>query len=520
MASNDYTGQILDERYHVEHLVGRGGMGRVYVGSHARVGRKVAIKILNADLASDSEIVKRFFREARAAAAIGHRNIIDVIDVGVTDDKAPYLVMEYLEGESLAGLLERAGSVNLGAACGIVTPVLKALSAAHKAGIVHRDLKPENIFLSYPEDGPPEVKLIDFGISKVTQEAQGTRLTDTGQLLGTPAYMAPEQAEDAVEVDERTDIYAVGVILYELLSGQLPFDASSNYKLLAQVLRGKPTPPKEANPEFPDEAEPVVLKAMARSADDRYESAGAMLEDIRKLSAFTDRGEKLKVLASGVFKPTLPQGELGSHISSDGAGAESAEEVLADIVQKHTPTQDRAPSEPQSKSRTVWLLVAVVAVAGLSSWYVARSDGGETEAATSTLASAGTDDDSADVVRITVQGAPEGATILYDGAPVPDNPFEARKGRGIVPLRVLADGYEPFAVSVVPDRDKAVEIEAVAIPEEPPEDVGDEVDAAATTQPTTAPARPPTGASRPPAPRPKPKPTTTRSPGQFRDEFE
>jgi serine/threonine protein kinase len=185
---------LLDGRYRIDRLLGEGGMGAVYLASHVGLGRQVAIKFLHADLISREDVVGRFYREAQAAAAIRHKNIIEVFDVGMSAKGEPFLVMEYLEGESLAGLLKRVGPLSLGAACAVMEPVLQALQAAHRKGIVHRDLKPDNIFLAYQQGEPPVVKIIDFGISKFTQGELDKWRTKTGSVMGTPAYMSPEQA--------------------------------------------------------------------------------------------------------------------------------------------------------------------------------------------------------------------------------------------------------------------------------------------------------------------------------------
>ena len=213
----EYEGSVLNNKYRLIRLLGKGGMGAVYLGQHIIIGKSVAVKFLHAEFAAKKEVVKRFYREAQAAAAIGHDNIIDVLDVGISDTGEPYLVMEYLEGESLAALIQRKGVLDLSCACGIMEPVLQALFAAHSKGIVHRDLKPENIFLAHRPGGVPKIKLIDFGISKVTQAGSGEKLTQTGSVMGTPAYMSPEQARGSSDLDHRADIYSTGVILYEML---------------------------------------------------------------------------------------------------------------------------------------------------------------------------------------------------------------------------------------------------------------------------------------------------------------
>jgi serine/threonine protein kinase len=219
---------LLDGRYRIVRLLGEGGMGAVYLASHVGLGRDVAIKFLHAEFISREDIVGRFRREAQAAAAIRHKNIIEVFDVGMSPQGEPFLVMEYLEGESLAGLLKRVGPLSLGAACAVMEPTLQALQAAHRKGIVHRDLKPDNIFLAYQEGEPPVVKIIDFGISKFTQGDPDKWRTRTGAVMGTPAYMSPEQARGSASLDHRTDLYSMGTILFEMLTGGLPY-AGTNF---------------------------------------------------------------------------------------------------------------------------------------------------------------------------------------------------------------------------------------------------------------------------------------------------
>jgi serine/threonine-protein kinase len=229
-------GALLDGRYRIVRLLGEGGMGSVYLASHVGLGRDVAIKFLHADLASRDEMVGRFHREAQAAAAIRHKNIIEVFDVGMSPQGEPFLVMEYLEGESLAGLLKRAGPLNLGAACAVMEPTLQALQAAHRKGIIHRDLKPDNIFLAHQQGEPPVVKIIDFGISKFTQGEIDKWRTKTGSILGTPAYMSPEQARGSAGLDHRTDIYSMGTIFFEMLTGALPFAGNNFAEYLSAML--------------------------------------------------------------------------------------------------------------------------------------------------------------------------------------------------------------------------------------------------------------------------------------------
>jgi serine/threonine-protein kinase len=259
---------VLDDRYRLVRLLGEGGMGAVYLGRHLKLGRDVAVKLLHAELAGNEEVVTRFYREAQTAAAIRHRNIIDVLDVGTAAWGDPYLVMEYLEGENLADLLARSGPLDLATACGVLEPVLLALGAAHEIGVVHRDLKPENVFISHQKGEPPTVKLIDFGISRFVGGADKTRLTQTGSMLGTPAYMSPEQARGQTDVDHLTDV---------------------SYEVRAA---------------FPRVAEATVTRALAKDADIRFQTAAEMLAAIASFPGYEQR-------AASMGRLSAPRNDLG-----------------------------------------------------------------------------------------------------------------------------------------------------------------------------------------------------------------
>jgi serine/threonine protein kinase len=304
------TGQLLDKKYRVVRLLGEGGMGAVYEAEHTLIRRRCAVKFLHAEIARNDEIVKRFVREAQAASSIGHPGIIDIYDVGVTPDGAPYLVMELLEGRSLATLLDSQKSLPVPQAVEIVVQALGALAVAHSRGIVHRDLKPDNLFIRQVPGAPPSTKILDFGISHVdTGGAPDSKLTRTGSVLGTPMYMAPEQAGGLKEVDQRLDLYAMGVILYECLTGRVPFLADNYNRLLVMIL-GEPFPaPRALNPSIPAELEAVIIKAMARRREDRYGSADEML---RALLPFLSE--------KGRARLDLPEPEVGHAGTAPPAG--------------------------------------------------------------------------------------------------------------------------------------------------------------------------------------------------------
>ncbi|MCB9591581.1 MAG: serine/threonine protein kinase [Sandaracinaceae bacterium] len=263
-----FIGQVLDGRYAVRELLGRGGMGSVYRALHTALDREVAVKIL---LGKEARSAGRLLREARAAAAIRHDHVVAVHDVAALDDGTPFLVMELLDGESLDQRLLARGALEIVEAIDITLQLLAGLEAVHQTGVVHRDVKPANVFLLAGD--AVRVKLLDFSISKLSEASQ---LTRTGEIVGTPRYLSPEQARGLPDVDARVDVWAVGVLLHEMLTGETPFDAETVSGLVTSILVDDPRPPSATRPEVPPALDRVVTVALSKSPDDRYASATAM----------------------------------------------------------------------------------------------------------------------------------------------------------------------------------------------------------------------------------------------------
>ncbi len=315
-------------------------MGSVYLAEHVGLRTQVAVKFLHVELTGHEEAIKRFEQEARVAASIRHPNIIQVFDVGFADTGDPFLVMEYLEGESLAALIKRAAPLGLAASCGVMEPALSALQAAHRKSIIHRDLKPENIFLVQEPDGPPIVKLIDFGLSKITADVPDQLRTQTGSVMGTPAYMSPEQARGAGNLDQRTDLYSIGTILFEMLTGTLPYAGNNFNEFFANLLMEEPRAPRTVCPTFPEEAEPLVRKAICKEPDERFQSATEMLEALATLPGFAQRAEALTRVSAGLGK-SFAGGELGP------------KKVQLPTILRSSPADGRRPTaieQPQSSA--------------------------------------------------------------------------------------------------------------------------------------------------------------------------
>ncbi|MBW2189178.1 MAG: serine/threonine protein kinase [Deltaproteobacteria bacterium] len=279
------VGMVLAGRYVVKSRIGEGGMGLVYEGLHRDIDKRVAIKVLRDDLSRRPEVVARFRQEAKSASRIGHENIVDISDFGETTRGASYFVMEFLDGEDLANVLGREVTVDSDRVCGIVLQCCRALSATHAKGIVHRDIKPENIFLTKRDGVDDFVKIVDFGIAKMsdieTDGAPGRKLTKTGMIFGTPEYMSPEQAAGK-DLDHRVDVYALGIILYECLAGRVPFEGDTFMGVLTQHLFAELPPIAEMNPQakVSRELELVIRKALAKDPDDRYQDTEELAEAI------------------------------------------------------------------------------------------------------------------------------------------------------------------------------------------------------------------------------------------------
>ncbi len=273
---------ILDDRYCLERKIGSGGMGDVYEATHLSLGRKVAIKTLRIDRVLSDSSIARFKQEARLAGSIGHENICEATDFGTHGSNLPYIVMPLLKGRTLSCLLGE-GSLPISRIVHIVIQALSALAAAHEARIVHRDLKPSNIFITESNEQRDFVKLLDFGVSKVLDMGANPGLTETGSTLGTPYYMSPEQAAGVSGIDHRIDIYASGVVLYEALTGRLPFEGGSRNAVLHKIITDTFLPPRRHNSSIPPALESVVLRAMARDPAKRFESAGKMRRALEKI---------------------------------------------------------------------------------------------------------------------------------------------------------------------------------------------------------------------------------------------
>ncbi len=277
------SGTLIAKKYRVERLLAAGGMGAVLKAHHEALDQAVAIKVMRPELADKSEAAQRFLREARAAAKISSDFVARVTDTGTLEDDTPFMVMEFLEGRDLDQLIEAEGRLPVARAVDYAVQALAGLAAAHAMGIVHRDLKPSNLFLAHRPDGTSRVKLLDFGISKVVDAAGDRALkagatTSAGAMLGTPRYMSPEQISSAKSVDLRTDIWSMGLIMYEMLTASYPFQGENSGEILAAILSTPVPPVADLRPDVPDGVAAVVHRALAKPRHERFDSAHAMMQ--------------------------------------------------------------------------------------------------------------------------------------------------------------------------------------------------------------------------------------------------
>jgi tRNA A-37 threonylcarbamoyl transferase component Bud32 len=344
-------------RYRIERLLARGGMGHVYAALQPEIGSRVAIKILDEKSTEEPELVERFFAEARAVNLIAHENIVKVLDLAWLDDGRPYIVMEYVDGVTLTQLA-RGGRAPLGGVMRVMTDILSALAATHERGIVHRDLKPDNIIVT----AKGHAKVLDFGIAKLAPHHLHTAAarTATGALLGTPAYMAPEQVSGARDVDARTDIYAAGAVLFHAVTGRAPFAGATMFDIMRAHVEEPPPSPRALRPGLPPSLERVILTALAKDPAQRYQRAAEMSA---ALEAAAD---------------DIPDGEWGAI----GSGARTSQREMSRApremppARRDTPPAMSAVAIPASKSRR-WLFgaaaAAVLAAIGVAVLWPSRA---------------------------------------------------------------------------------------------------------------------------------------------------
>ncbi|WP_438008413.1 serine/threonine-protein kinase [Sorangium sp. So ce321] len=485
------TGDVLLGKYRVERVLGKGGMGLVVAARHLQLGELFAIKFLLPSSPERPELIERFVREARAAARLRSDHVARVHDVGRTETGAPYMVLEYLQGSDLRDLVRKQGPLPVEDAVLFVLQACDAIAEAHAAGIVHRDIKPANLFLTRRPNGSPSVKVLDFGVSKQTGLDE-VELTTTGAMLGSPMYMAPEQVACSKSVDARSDIWAMGVVLYELVTGRGPFDAESVLKLAALVLQAEPALPSELRPDLPRAVEAVILRCMRKRPEERFQSIGELAATLRE---------------------ALPPAALAAY-----SGATIAHPVRSSVASAPdlqptsvpSPALERASAAPPAPSQAATIPVEVPAAPLAAT----------PEGATTTVDSSTTTSEPAPALHELSQEARR----TTGGAPAPRRKMAGMAVGAAVGLAVLGGGAwfvlgRPSGTAAAPVAAAPVEAAApagAAAPAPPPSSTAPVVAGEASPQgpaPSSTPSTPaaPAAPSPPPA-RPRAPGSTTQRP--------
>ena len=492
------AGRVLEGKYKVGRMKGEGGMGVVYAGTHLKIGRRLAIKFLRRGTTAGSQIVERFQNEARIAASVGHRNIVDILDMGSTRENIPYIVMEYLEGNDLGEILDTTIRFPQPLAVDFAVQILGALRAVHEQGIVHRDLKPENVFIVNEAGGGITLKIVDFGVSRLGR-AEGKPLSTTrsGAVFGTPRYMAPEQARGSKSVDLRADLYSVGVLLYQMLTGAVPFEAADYNNMIISLTTEDPIPVDKHGIALSVGLTAVVMKALARDPGARFQTAGEFIE---ALLPFKGQDLDLERSISGSI-PSIPGwsspssptpsirvgdatgpslSESGPHenptlrpdegpISVDGGGAS----VTGGSTWSASRSGQTHPAPVPVIRRRIgpgWLLAVIVSAAvlglgGVAAYVLvkARSIEKRVVALAGDPVHPATGPGEAALEgpvlwKVELEGLPAGAEVYVDGTLHPELPLTVSEARGSRLIRVVADGYETWEKQVAIHGDLSIAI--------------------------------------------------------------
>jgi serine/threonine-protein kinase len=522
--------RVIAGRYQLESLIGEGGMASVWRARDLTLERPVAVKLLFArDERDKQRLVQQFVREARIAASVHHRNVIHIVDFGTTEEQQPFMVMELLEGETLGHRMHREPRLTLGEIVHVALLTLRGLSAVHDAGIIHRDLKPDNVFLTRDRGGALFPKILDFGISRSIEPRSGRRsalTTRDGMIVGTPEYMSPEQARGVRSIDRRSDLYSMGCILYEELTGELPFSSENVGDLIIQIVTSSASPVHELNPDVPRALSDLVAKAMARNPADRFQDADEMQN---ALLAAIDGAEGGKLVVTVSDMPPLTESLLTTRKSQerlrtlefplDAEPAQRAPVVAISLPQPITPIVPPPPagiaaiqasgvsrSQPPvsvpppvgrpGRGRVLVLAAVALCALGGGGLLIARNASGGTGAlaasaepvAPSAAPAAPADPVPSATITVQLHNVPKEARVSVDGAPAAGDRLELPREQRNRVIRVVAPGKSAWQAVHYASADGSYEVYLV---DEPVAAAAAPSSAAQRAQrPATAPARP------------------------------
>jgi tRNA A-37 threonylcarbamoyl transferase component Bud32 len=463
--------------YEVKSKIGEGGMGAVYLGEHPLIGKKVAIKILLPELVNNANVATRFFNEAKAANDIRHQNIVDIVDFG--GQKIFYLIMELLEGESLTAKLQ-AGRIGFDVTRHILQQCCSGLAASHAKGIIHRDLKPDNLFVVRRGSDENFVKILDFGIAKLTVAAPTNAKTRTGTLIGTPAYMSPEQCAGRSNIDARSDVYSLGVVMYEMLTGQVPFQGEGFGDIVVAHLTEPPKPVRQLRAEIPAELEAIVMHAIEKEPEQRFQSMEAFGVALGDPAAFALSPGAVAVAGAVAAAPTTEVAAV-SDAPAPAPSSTGAQTVVA--AKKKDTTLSGAASEvrePPRKSRRVAVIgsAAALVAAGAVVVVLKLGGGGGTASplpplaaplATPSVAQATSAPVAPVEIEVALKSDPEGAEVVRvadSDRVVGKTPLTLKLPKGSAPFEVQLklDGYRTEQRILTADVNREVDVNLLKLP--------------------------------------------------------
>jgi serine/threonine-protein kinase len=468
---------VIRGRYRLESMIGEGGMASVWRAKDLTLARSVAVKLLFArDDRDRSALTARFLREARIAASVQHRNVIQIVDFGTTEDDVPFMVMELLQGEPLSGKMHRERRLSVADVLQIGSLTLRGLSAVHSAGIIHRDLKPDNIYLKR-ENTAVYPKILDFGISRSVEPQSGRRsalTTREGMIIGTPEYMSPEQARGVRDIDPRTDLYSMGVILYEALSGRLPFYSENVGDLIIQVVTGTAPKLHDLDPQIPLELSNVIARAMARARDDRFPTAAAMQDALHEAASKASLEIASKSLSDMPPLEIPSEGHAGLETPSERATLQTptltnpsarptsdAFAVIPPVTQTlghhRTTTLRLAPRF----HRWLWPLAAA-AVVGYGANFLVQARNKD-EGANAIASAAEPAAAAVETSTIELRGIPSDAIIRLDGRASSARMSLPRAASQHV-LDVSLEGKQTYRTVVTAERDQVIDVALQEVP--------------------------------------------------------